>query len=285
MALNSNSGVSDVLIEGGRATADPVNGVIRYNFYDSPKRQLTSATWFVKEEKSSKEFILLPMPTEDATLVEELYQRAVASTSSLGDGIDSVLQEEAMLNDDKYKIIVMKTGSIFKMKKKPKGWFGASYDLQRGYGHYEVEGEEEEMALGPVRHLVFVIHGIGEAMWSRNYVDFSLSNEVNRTRLAIQRKQLVEWKKECEKAKKTGYGQASRCVRGAELGDTHAFFPFTDKMDHRFRIVSSYFQLSGIITYIILRPFSRSRLTPQLYSRFLRCVRSRMMLFSTCSCT
>jgi hypothetical protein len=160
----------------------------------------------VKEEKSSKEFILLPMSTEDATLVEELYQRAVASASSLGDGIDSVLQEEAMLNDDKYKIIVMKTGSIFKMKKKPKGWLGSSYDLQRGYGHYEVEGEEEEMALGPVRHLVFVIHGIGEAMWSRNYVDFSLSNEVNRTRLAIQRKQLVEWKKECEKAKKTGYG-------------------------------------------------------------------------------
>ena len=209
-ALNSNSGVSDVLIEGGRATADPVNGVIRYNFYDSPKRQLTSATWFMKEEKSSKEFVLLPMPTEDATVVEELYQRAVAATSSLADGIDSVLQEEAMLNDDKYKIIVMKYGNIFKMKKKPRGWFGASYDLQRGYGHYEIEGEEEEIALGPVRHLVFVIHGIGEAMWSRNYVDLSLNYEVNRTRLAIQRKQLAEWKKECEKAKKTGYGQASR---------------------------------------------------------------------------
>lgn len=222
-ALNSNSGISDVLIEGGRATADPVNGIIRYNFYDSPKRQLTSATWFVKEEKSSKEFILLPMPTEDATLVEDLYQRAVAATSSLGDGIDSVLQEETMLDDEKYKIMVTKTGSIFKMKKKPKGWFGASYDLQRGYGHYVIEGEEEEMALGPVRHLVFVIHGIGEAMWSRNYVDFSLSNELNRTRMAIQRKQLAEWKKECEKAKKTGYEQASS-ASGAELGGTHTFF-------------------------------------------------------------
>jgi hypothetical protein len=203
-ALNSNSGVSDVLIEGGRATADPVKGVIRYNFFDSPNRQVTSATWFFKEEKSSKEFILLPMPAEDAAVVEELYQRAVAATSSLGGGIDSVLLEETLLNDEKYKIMVIKTGSILQMKKKPKGWFGTSHDLQRGYGHYEIEGEEEEMALGPVRHLVFVVHGIGEAMWSRSYADFSLNKEVNRTRLAIQRKQLAEWKKECEKAKKAG---------------------------------------------------------------------------------
>jgi hypothetical protein len=197
--------VSDVLIEGGRATADPVKGVIRYNFFDLPNRQLTSATWFVKEEKSSKEFILLPMPAEDATVVEELYQRAVSATSSLGEGIDSILLEETLLSDEKYKIMVIKTGSILQMKKKPKGWFGTSYDLQRGYGHYEIEGEEEEMALGPVRHVVFVVHGIGEAMWSRDYADFSLNKELNRTRLAIQRKQLAEWKKQCEKARKAGY--------------------------------------------------------------------------------
>jgi hypothetical protein len=220
---------------------------------------LTSATWFVKEEKSSKEFILLPMPAKDAALVEELYQRAVAATSSLGDGIDSLLLEETMLNDETYKIMVIKTGSILQMKKKPKGWFGTSYDLQRGYGHYEVEGEEEEMVLGPVRHLVFVVHGIGEAMWSRTYADFSLNKELNRTRLAIQRKQLAEWKKECEKAKKAGYEHVL-VYEVRNLGDIRlTFSSFTEKANHQYRIASSCFRLSGTIIYTILRPFSKSQ--------------------------
>ena len=146
------------------------------------------------------------MPEQDANLVEELYQRGVAATSSLGTGINSILQEEVtMTEDDKFRIVVMKTGSVLTMKKKPKGWFGATNDLQRGYGEYTVDGEEEEMTLGPVRHVVFVIHGIGEAMWSRQDVKiYSIIDQMNQSRAIIQRKQLDEWKKDCEKAKKAG---------------------------------------------------------------------------------
>ena len=203
-ALNDNPH-EFVLIEGGRATADPVNGVIRYNFDSTPQRQLTSATWFLKEERKSKEFVLVPISADDAACVEELYQRAVESTSSLGNGIDSVLKEETMLSDEQHKVVVMKAGSVLTMKKKPKGWFGTTYELQRGYGPYTIEGEEEEMTLGPVRHLVFVIHGIGEAMWSRDDVGIcSHVSGINQTRIGIQRKQVMEWKRACEKAKKLG---------------------------------------------------------------------------------
>lgn len=193
-----------VLIEGGRATADPLNGVIRFNFYNSPKRQLVPATWFVKEEKSSKEFILVPIPLDEATLIEEFYQRALTCTT---DDISAILLEEVMLADEKYKVTVSNVGNNnWQMKKKPRGWFGTTHDLQRGYGDYEIEGEEEEAALGPVRHLIFVVHGIGEALWSRHDVKVAgLIDSLNTTRLAIQRKQIAEWKKGCEKAKKAGY--------------------------------------------------------------------------------
>lgn len=195
-----------VLVEGGRATADPLHGMIRFNFDSTPQRQLMPATWFTREEgKNSKEIVLVPMEEEDAMQTEDLYQQAVAATSSLGKGINAVLKEEALLKDEEHKVVVVKNGSVLTMKKKPIGWFGTTFALQRGYGPYEIEGEEEEITLGPVRHVVFVIHGIGEAMWSRDDVGIpSHVSGINQTRAAIQRKQVSDWKKACEKAKKLG---------------------------------------------------------------------------------
>lgn len=193
-----------VLIEGGRATADQLNGVVRYNFFNSPSRMLTSATWFLKEEKSSKEFLLKPMSQQDADLVEILYQKAVEATSSLGKGLESVLNEEMFLSDNEHKVVICKSGSnILSMKMKPKGWFGTTYDLQRGYSEYSIEGEEEEMALGPVTHVIFVIHGIGQALLNREDVKFmTLIEEMDAARIFFQRRQLAEWKRACEKVKK-----------------------------------------------------------------------------------
>lgn len=195
------------MIEGGRATADLSSNEIKYNFYNSTKRQMISATWFVKEEKPSKVFTLNPMKQNDATIVEGLYQKAVQATSSLGSGINAVLQEENELQDQPdFRVVIAKsTSNVLTMKMKAKGWFGATFDLQRGYGEYSIEGEEDEVTLGPVKHLVFVVHGIGEALWSRKDVSVpSIIEEMNRTRIAIQRKQVAAWKKECEKSKKTG---------------------------------------------------------------------------------
>lgn len=166
---------------------------------------MSAATWFVKEEKSSKVFSFKPLSQVDANFVEELYQKAVQATSSLGGGINTVLQEESeLLDHPDYKVVIYKSASnVLAMKMKAKGWFGATVDLQRGYGEYIVEGEEDEILLGPVKHLVFVIHGIGEALWSRQDVSVpSLIEEINRTRIVMQRKQVAEWKRECEKAKK-----------------------------------------------------------------------------------
>lgn len=196
-----------VYIDGGRSIADPIKGVIRYNFFNGPLRKLTSATWFVREEKSSKEFVLLPMSALDSELVETLYQRAVSATSSLGEGGDSIFNEKYALQDEsEYSAIVVKNGAnVLTMRKKPKGWFGTSYDLQRGWGEYVVEGEADEMALGPVGLVIFAVHGVGEAMWTKDqFKTASLTQEMDRTRAMIHKKLVTEWKKECEVAHKKG---------------------------------------------------------------------------------
>ena len=88
------------------------------------------------------------------------------------------------------------------MRKCSKAWFGKSFDLQRGYGAYTVEGEEDELLMGPVRHVVFVIHGIGEAMWTRDDVSIpSMVDQMNDVRVAIQRQQVQEWRQKFETAK------------------------------------------------------------------------------------
>mmetsp|Transcript_19519 Transcript_19519/g.28934 ORF Transcript_19519/g.28934 Transcript_19519/m.28934 type:complete len:680 (-) Transcript_19519:102-2141(-) len=194
-----------VHIEGGRATADVRNNMVRYNFYNSEPRKLTSATWFVREEKSSKDFTLTPVEEEDASIIESFYRSVVEATSSLGKGLDSIIDEERELpSDAKYKVVISKKNDgILSMKKKPQGWFGNSFDLQRGYSEYSVNGEEEEVMLGPVRHLIFVVHGIGQAFINRETVNMmSMIEEMDATRMAMQKLQVADWKKACEKAKK-----------------------------------------------------------------------------------
>lgn len=193
----------EVLIECGRATADPENNLIAYNFYNAPKRELCSAIWFLTEYKSDKEIKLTPISSEkDETVIENFYQRAVQGSSSLGD-IRKVLKEETgLLDDDKYKVIIVKVGNSLRLRKKPKAVLSleAHIDLQRGYGEYEVEGEQEEMALGPVHHLSFVIHGIGEAMWKRNGVHImGMVQSVEMMRNTINKKLFDSWKQECQR--------------------------------------------------------------------------------------
>eukprot|EP00956_Cyclotella_meneghiniana_P041072 scaffold214132_cov23-Cyclotella_meneghiniana.AAC.1 len=153
-ALNESRG-EEVLIEGGRATADPKSGTIKFNFVSRPVTKLMPATWFTREEKSSKnEFILQPLPEVDSWQVELLYQKAVQASSSLGEGIEDIVKEEVLLESDTgYKVVVWRAGSVLAMKKRPRRSsflsFGeVQYTLQRGYGQYTIEGEDEENALG-----------------------------------------------------------------------------------------------------------------------------------------
>lgn len=194
-------------IEGGRATADREASVVRYNFYRGAERQLCSAVWFRREEKSSKEVILHPIDDPaDSALVEQLYQKAIGASSSLGAGISSVLKEEVVLGNDA-RVTILKVGGSLRIVYKEKGWFASSQLLQRGYGEYTIEGEDNEVFLGEVGHLCFAVHGIGEALFSKD--DFyagsaSIVEQMNQTRIALHQKQVNEYKAACAAAEKKG---------------------------------------------------------------------------------
>jgi len=200
----------EILIEGGRAIADPKNGTIRFNFVSRPETKLMSATWFTKEEKKNqKEFILHPLPEADSWQVELLYQNAVRASSSLGEGLDEILKEEVILESEpKYRVCVVSNGGLLSMRKRPLkstflGFGELQVFLQRGYGQYTIEGEDDENALGDITHAIFVIHGIGEAMWNRDEVStMSMVEELDLLRMTVNKKKLMAWRDECKKCEK-----------------------------------------------------------------------------------
>jgi len=190
--------------------ADPKNGTIRFNFIDRPTMELMPATWFTKEEKQNKkEFILQPLPEQDSWQVEHLYQNAITASSSLGQGIEEILKEEIILEKESdYKICVVRNGGQLCMRKKPRkgnflGFGDIQFTLQRGYGQYTIEGEDDENALGDLTHVCFVIHGVGEAMWSKEEVStLSMAEEVDQLRMTVNRKKVQAWRDECKRCEK-----------------------------------------------------------------------------------
>jgi hypothetical protein len=205
-------------IDGGRSKADPVIGRVYYNFIRGEERELISSIWFIQKEEivsSSSSYCResmltpiriqsydqcnceLPNINDDSDRIENLYQKAISSMSSFGHGINSILNEEVLLSDGISKVMVCKTGNntyaMKKITKKEGSWVGASlsYTLQRGYGQYEVNGEANELLLGPVKHLIFVVHGIGEALFSRHDVKISnIIDNIDLLRSSIQQKQV-----------------------------------------------------------------------------------------------
>ncbi len=198
------------MIEGGRAIADPNNGTIRFNYVSRTETKLMSATWFIKEEKKNqKEFTLHPLPDVDSWLVEQLYQNAVRASSSLGEGLDDILKEEVVLESDpRYRVCVINNGGLLSMRKRPLkstflGFGEVQVFLQRGYGQYTIEGEDDENALGDLTHAIFVIHGIGETMWNREEVStMSMVEELDSLRMTVNKKKFVAWRDECKKCEK-----------------------------------------------------------------------------------
>lgn len=203
----------EVYIEYGRVTANLKQKKISYNFVRGDERQLCSATWFIKQEKSKDDVTLEPITNHsDAEKIEKHYQKAVEAATFYGDGIKSVLSEQVLLEDGESKVQVVKSstsskGSTLSIKKMAPGWFSGQLDLQRGYGEYTVEGEEDEMCLAPTpKHLWFNVHGIGEALFSRE--DFSnmpsMVEVTNSMRMSMQKRQVEDWRKQCKEATKRG---------------------------------------------------------------------------------
>jgi hypothetical protein len=201
----SSSSEPVVYVEGGRAGAYPAEGRLVYTFVEAPEREIDYATWFViqDETKKTREESLKPIfDKEETEKIEALYQKAVQASSSLGKGTSTILNEVVELSDESIVKVVKLPNSKLCMRRVPSGWFNQvnrSYQkLQRGYGEYTVPGEDNESLLGPVKHLVFVIHGVGETMWSRDDVKLpSMVAVTNQTRMILQEKQVVQWKKDC----------------------------------------------------------------------------------------
>lgn len=200
----------EILIEGGRAIADPKSGTMRFNFVSRPETKLMSATWFIKEEKKNqKEFILHPLPESDSWQVELLYQNAVRASSSLGEGLDDILKKDVVLESEpNCRVSVVNNGGLLSMRKRPLkssflGFGEVQVFLQRGYGQYTIEGEDDENALGEITHAIFVIHGIGEAMWNREEVrTMSMVEELDLLRMTVNKKKIMAWRDECKKCEK-----------------------------------------------------------------------------------
>lgn len=203
----------EVIIECGRSTADSINNVIRSNFINIPKREMCSAIWFIAETRSEKDVRLKPIHSgRDEIIIENFYQELVSKMQSSSwltlstKNLNSFLRSEVDLEEDSnYKIVVVRLGDTFRLRKRPKSMLSleGSADLQRGYGEYKVQGEEEEEGLGPVAHLSFVVHGIGEAMWQNDNIQIpAIVESIDQMRYTLNKKMYDDWKQDCLRCKK-----------------------------------------------------------------------------------
>lgn len=210
LALNNSSEDGKVIIDGGRATADLANSTVGYNFLDMPSRRLTSAVWFQKEKKGEKKAQLKPITSLlDEAVMERVFKNALkVSSSSDDEKLKSVLSEVVPLKDeDTHNIYVVKIAGSLSLRKCSRRIFSLEgyTELQRGYGDYTVDGEKEDDSLGPVGHLVFVIHGVGEAVWSRENVNIQgIAEGVEKARISVNKKLYDGWRQDCDKSTREG---------------------------------------------------------------------------------
>ena len=198
---------TDVIIECGRSSADLENSLIRYNFYNAPPRKLCSSTWFLKEG-SDKDIKLTPIHSEkDEGIIEGFYQEALKASTCTVEMNEFMKHEVPLIDKKGYKIYLVKDGDSISIRRKNMSMLSLEgyVELQRGYGEYQVFGEMEELALGPVNNLVFVIHGIGEAMWCREDVKIpGIVESCESMRATINKKLYESWmesKQRAERAK------------------------------------------------------------------------------------
>lgn len=115
---SAKKGDKEVLIEFGRATVDLEKKEVRYNFHNTPGRQLCSALWFQKHKKSEKDATLTPIiSTNDELLIEEFYLQII--NSSPFQEKSNLKQEVILTEDEGYKVYVEQNGNSVSIHKRP----------------------------------------------------------------------------------------------------------------------------------------------------------------------
>jgi len=187
---------AEIPIEGGRYAANLLSMTARHNYTTGiPCWELCTSGWFVRQKNAAERPV--PLSSMDNDIVEALYH--LGSTDEFSDLFGD--RRATVLVRDGKRIIVVRPKALLNRLSVPEEV------LQRGYGAYDdVAGEEEEdRVLGPTAHLVFVIHGIGESMWSRedNPV-MGVRQTVEEVRIAVHRRQVAHWREKNGQRKKHG---------------------------------------------------------------------------------
>ena len=145
----------------------------------------------------------------DVHRIETLYQQLRTVPDDTSETRNSTAAQEIEIDQGSYKVQLQHSNKndTLSLRKVPneKGWtlsnlfIKPSYTLQRGYPPYQVVGEAMEIALGPVRHMVFVIHGIGEALFHRTDIQITgMIQQTTQLRMVLQKKQYTKWQKQCQ---------------------------------------------------------------------------------------
>eukprot|EP00536_Pseudo-nitzschia_multiseries_P005891 jgi/Psemu1/286085/fgenesh1_pg.120_\ len=194
-ALNKRNGAREVFIEEKRKIAHPENNIITTSFkaIRRPVQELTSCTWFVVEQENGNDPQLTPMPDEDAEVAEQMYQKlAAALRKGKHSEVNAIMNKREDLENGGY--LVVEFSGEYEIKKQP-----GNLPLQRGHGCLK----KEEVKLGPVNHVVFVVHGIGEAWFSRDTMP-SMVEQMDKFRVTFRERQIAHWKKERDVARENG---------------------------------------------------------------------------------
>ena len=215
---NRDSRESDeVHVEFSRATVDVTSMAFKYNFWERPAKTVSRGRWFYIDSEVPDG--PQPLSPEDDEMVETAFEHFNRFVGNGGMPPTDLAQFERRLRC-KYigipqKAVVVRGKTGFEMKLRPTGvssMFYPDLPLQRGYGDYVVDGEKEEILLndsGVASSICFVVHGIGELVWSTcksKSLTPSLIDQVDRMRIDVHKRQIEDWsrrRKEAEDRRKT----------------------------------------------------------------------------------
>jgi len=147
---------------------------------------------------------------------------------NVGRDVDGGEREmKGLINGGSYKAVwgEQKEGVEDTIKLKPSGIMGMvnrTYTARRGYPEYNRDGEAEERQLdwdGCAGKVIFVVHGIGEEVWSKDTgIAKSLIRQCNETRVVIHKLQSERYTRKIKRWEKDGkYGKRPMIERRVEV--------------------------------------------------------------------